>query len=423
MAVAAHRCCPARRPVARGWGRGHRLRHRLCRTGPYLSQIAVAVARPKWSWRGGSREDSGSAARSRQTAGGGDKCRPGHNRFYPDRSRPNPAAACEGRLCLCRRRPARPCRQLFRGGFEPAGTGSGSRRKRVPQPICRLGPRRSPGSADFAARRKAVSVARRRDAPGRPRRAQLRRSCGWSKYREKLRRKDRFDGDPHRTPDNTDRSRRPGLASLRGAAARPVRLCRRRLGGEIRSRPFRRSHRAGRNLGRGCRQRSASDTDRPRRPRSRDPRSAAGADTTRGFSRSAGLGGRGGNPVHAAGRDRSDPELAVDRRVAQRDPRRCFGGCCVRELVAPLQTCATADRPGLSLGGNDARLPRGLAAELSADRGPAAPNPRRVLAIHVAALCRRTGCPPRKTQARRPGADHDDHVLRHPRVHEPVGKA
>ena len=242
--------------------------------------------------------------------------------------------ACEGRLCFGRRRPAGPCRQLFRGGFEPAGTGSGGRRKWVPQPICRLGPCRSPGAADFAARRKAVSVARRRDASGRPRRAQLHRPCGWSKHREEFRRKDRVDGDPHRTADDTDRSRRPSLASLRCAAARPVRLCRRRLGGEIRSRPLRRSHRIGRNLGCGCRQRSAGDADRPRRSRSRDPRPAAGADTTRGISRSAGLGGRGGNPVHAAGRDRSDPELAADRRVAQRDPRRCFDGCCVRGLVA-----------------------------------------------------------------------------------------
>jgi adenylate cyclase len=60
--------------------------------------------------------------------------------------------------------------------------------------------------------------------------------------------------------------------------------------------------------------------------------------------------GRGGNPVHAAGRDRSDRELAVDRRVVQRDPRRCFGGYRVREFVAPLQTCKPADRPGLSPG-------------------------------------------------------------------------
>ena len=96
----------------------------------------------------------------------------------------------------------------------------------------------SPGSADFAARRKAVSVARRRDAPGRPRRVQLCRPCGWCKRREEVWRKDRTDGNPHRTADDTDRCCRPRLAPLRGTASRPVRFCRRRPCWEIRSRPF-----------------------------------------------------------------------------------------------------------------------------------------------------------------------------------------
>src|SRR6516165_3134968 len=108
-------------------------------------------------------------------------------------------------------------------------------------------------------------------------------------------------------------------------------------------------------------------------------------------------------------------------------PSAALGGASVaiafRGLMAPLQTRATVDRPGLSLGGDDARLPRRLAARLSANRGAAARDPRHFLALHVAALCRRAGRSHRKTQARRSGAYHDNHVLRHPRVHQPFGKA
>src|SRR5271165_3345848 len=100
-----------------------------------------------------------------------------------------------------------------------------------------------------------------------------------------------------------------------------------------------------------------------------------------------------------------------------------FGGHRVWDVVALIQTRATADRPGLSVGGDNARLPRGHAARAFADRGAPARNPGRLFALHVAALRRRTRRSSRKAAARWSGADHDDHVLRHPRVHQPVGKA
>src|SRR6516225_2138609 len=62
---------------------------------------------------------------------------------------------------------------LSGGGFEFAGPRSCGSWRRIPEPICRLGPRRPPDSTDFAARQQALSVALRRDAPGRPRRVQL----------------------------------------------------------------------------------------------------------------------------------------------------------------------------------------------------------------------------------------------------------
>src|SRR6516165_12649634 len=212
------------------------------------------------------------------------------------------------------------------------------------------------------------------------------------------------------------------MASLRGAASRPGRLCGRRSFRKIRSRPLQGRHRAGRDLGPGYRQRRAGDSDRPRRSRGGDPRSAARTDPRGSVPGSARLGGWGGNLVYAARGDRSDPRLAAERSVADRTARRRLGGHCVRGVMVPLQARATADRPGISLGGDDARLPRLIAARLSANRGAAARDPRRFLALHVAVLCRRAGRSPRKTQARRSGAYHDNHVLRHPRVHQPSEK-
>src|SRR6516162_7307742 len=43
MALAAHRCRATRRPATRGRGGGHRFRHRLCRTGPYLSTLLLPL--------------------------------------------------------------------------------------------------------------------------------------------------------------------------------------------------------------------------------------------------------------------------------------------------------------------------------------------------------------------------------------------
>ena len=157
--------------------------------------------------------------------------------------------------------------------------------------------------------------------------------------------------------------------------------------------------------------------DRTRRPGGGDPRPAARGDPAGGVSRSARLGGRSRTPVHAARRDRSDPRPAAHRRHAERAARRRLGSRRVRDVLARLQARPAADRPGLSVGGDHARLPRGLTARLSADRGATARNQGCLLALHVAALCRRARRPSRKAQARRRGAHHDDHVLRHPRVY------
>ena len=50
------------------------------------------------------------------------------------------APAQKAGLCLCRRRPARPCRQFHPGCAEPAGVRGGGRRGRVFQPASRVGP-------------------------------------------------------------------------------------------------------------------------------------------------------------------------------------------------------------------------------------------------------------------------------------------
>ena len=221
------------------------------RTAPRRKLLLPLLAQ-NGSWRGGSRAAARGAARSRQTAGGGDASPPGRNRVYPDRSRRNPAAAL--------RRPASPLAgddplghvDSFSAAvsnlpeLEAAAAGNGFLNqyldwdhvvRRVPL-ILRLGDKPYPSLAAEALR----------VALGAP--SYVGRAAG-ANAEKSFRRKYRVDGDPHRTADDADRCRRPGVASLRAVPQRDRFVsASRRLGREIRSRPLRRSHRAGRHLGR-----------------------------------------------------------------------------------------------------------------------------------------------------------------------------
>ena len=90
-------------------------------------------------------------------------------------------------------------------------------------------------------------------------------------------------------------------------------------------------------------------------------------------------------------------------------PSAALGGVSVAAalggVVVRLQIRASADRPGLSLGGVDPRLSGGEPTRLPAHRGAPARDPQRLLALHVAALCRGTRRAPRKARPRRRDAD------------------
>ena len=280
---------------------GRCLRHRLCRAGPDLAAVAAAADNSKRRRRGG-RAAVGDIARSRPGARGGDGQDSGRYRVHPDRARRDAAADGEGRVRLCRQRPARPCRKLRWSNRQSADYRSGCRRRRVPQPVSRLGPCRPPGSAGLEIPRRAVSLARRRGASHRVRRQELCRPCGRRQRRKEPWRKHRVDRDPDRTVDGADRCRRPGVASLRAAPARPDGRRRRPFGRESRSGAPQGQYRSDRHLGRRRDQRSAGDADRPGRARGRNPRPAARRDPARVVPQPARLGGGRRNPVLAPGR-------------------------------------------------------------------------------------------------------------------------
>ncbi len=74
-------------------------------------------------------------------------------------------------------------------------------------------------------------------------------------------------------------------------------------------------------------------------------------------------------------------------------PSAVLGGVSVAVAIGgswvAVQIRASAARPGLSVGGDDPRLPGGEPARLSAHRSAPARNPQRLLALHVAAIRRR----------------------------------
>ncbi len=140
VAVAAHDRGAAGRPPGRCRRRGRRLRHRFRRARPDLAQDAAAAAGAERGRHGRCRKAAVGPARSRPGSGGGDAQSAGGARLYPDRPRRGAGAGAEGGLCLCRRRPARPCRQFHPGCAEPAGVRGGGRRGRIFEPASRVGP-------------------------------------------------------------------------------------------------------------------------------------------------------------------------------------------------------------------------------------------------------------------------------------------
>ena len=337
MALAAHRCRATCRPAARGWGGGHRFRHRLCRTGPYPSHIVIAVARPKRGWQCGGGEASGGAARSRSTAGGGDGRSPGRDWVHPDGSRPNPASASEGRcVAFVGEEPlghgdSFPAAVSNLPGLEAAAAGNGFLNqfvdwdhvvRRVPL-VLRLG-EKPYSSLAAEALRLALGA---RSYVGRAAGANAEKSFGEKTGLTAIR--------IGQLAIPTDAAGRVWLHYAiprrdRFVSAADV------LAGRFDPALFA-DHIVGRDFRCGCCQRSAGGSG--------DPRSVARADTAKGISRSPRLRRRDGNLVYAARRDRSDPRLAADRSVAERSALRRLGGHCVRDVMAPLQARATADRP------------------------------------------------------------------------------
>jgi hypothetical protein len=282
VAVAAQRCGAARRKAARRRRRSNRVRHRFRRARPHFPKNVASVDHPERARRRGGGEVFGGAPRPRSAPGRSHQHGPGGNRVYPGRSRCDSAAGLKGGVCLCGKRSSRSCRELSKGDRQPARLRGRGGRKRISQPISRMGSCCAPGAADLEARRQTLPFARGRGSAARTRRAQLRRPRGRRQCGPQLWREHRVDGGAHRPADDTDRCGGARVAALRPAAGRSPRRRRRHSRRKFRSGAFRRPHRAGRNLGQRRDQRRAGNSGRARCPGGGDPRPADRGDTSAG---------------------------------------------------------------------------------------------------------------------------------------------
>ncbi len=132
----------------------------------------------------------------------------------------------------------------------------------------------------------------------------------------------------------------------------------------------------------------------------------------------------GAEIIFALCRRRAADHLGTAARRAC--PSAIFGGIAMhdrdRDLLVRLSPRPGADRPGLSDTVLVVTSSLQHAAQPPTDRAAAARDPRGLLALSVAALRRGAGEQPREAGARRRNPADDDHVLRHPRLHDAVGR-
>ena len=434
MAVAAHRDRPDRRKARRGGCRGRRLRRAVCRIRSNFAANAAAAPDRERRQRGRREAAAGRDARSRRAAHCGIGEISGGDRLQPDRHERAGQAGRQGRFLLDRRawrRPVAVCARLPAGGHRAAGVPARRRRNRLCQPAVRLGQCRAARPAGATVRQAGATLARRRGDASGPwgtrLQGSLRRRPGGKSLRRKHRAQRDRDPEPRRGDGvGANRCSRSGDAAL--YPARPE-LDGRALPGS--GRHFRRQVRSGS----GCRQdradrlvrrrveRFEGDADRLRHAGGGNscPPDRTGAAAE--LPVSPGLGSRRRDPVRRADRHRRHHRDPAGRGAAERRCRRHRDDHRDRRVLVRLPTRPGTDRPGLP----DRRAGHGLsdrhATQLPPDRAASARDPPGLLALHVAALRRGARAQPGEAQARRRDQADHDHVLRHPRLHQPVGRA